>query len=207
MNTNGPVKFKKVKDVIRKAFEDVTKGNGISIHEAEALDRRASAEDCAKARALDTEENWWDLPSRSDFGTGLNFTDHVNFLLPAAMSNGVGDVVYFKLCLPYDSTHPNYGHKEYIHYLRSIDVKKIAAQYKFTDEQLHAIALFFKWWMQDMRGYLYEDPEKSAARFVSSYKAFHTLPNYELTAEDEKMFFQEECRILRDWLALGKVAV
>jgi hypothetical protein len=209
MNTDGSVKFDNVKNVIRKAFKDVTRSNGISLHEAEALDDHASAEDRAKARALDTEENWWDLPSRSNFVTGLIFTDHVNFLLPAAMSNGEGDAVHWVLCRPYDSTAPHHGHKEFISYLQSIDSRKIAAQYEFTDEQLHAIALFFKWWMQGSEAYLYEDPEKSAARFDRSYKAYHTLPktHYDLTVADEKMFFEEECRVLRDWLTLGKVAV
>jgi len=47
---------------IDKAFSDVLRGKGITLHETDVVDCCGSAKERAKARQLDTEERWQDVP-------------------------------------------------------------------------------------------------------------------------------------------------
>ena len=74
---------------IEKAFFEVQRGSGTTLHEAEALDDRLSAAACTAARALDTETRWQDVPAAVISGQHpIGFLDNVGFVyyLPAYMS-------------------------------------------------------------------------------------------------------------------------
>lgn len=47
---------------VEVAFDGVALGNGVSLHQARALDKRASDAEVAAARPMDTEERWQDVP-------------------------------------------------------------------------------------------------------------------------------------------------
>jgi len=207
---------------IRDAFKDVRKGRGIGLREASALDDYASAEEQLRARDADTEEHWWELVPRfeGEIGTALSFTDieGFKFLLPAAITLGIdgGDwycahSVLFHLCLhpnPYKGA-PHHGHREYVDFMRSIHPRETIAYYSFTSLQITAIARFFKWYMQHNESHLYEDPAKGArtrdARHDGSTQGARP-GDYVLTRDDVEEIHREECRILKEWLELGKVA-
>lgn len=201
---------------IHKAFKDVKKGNGIGVREAIAIDDYTEEEERLKARAKDTED-WWNIPQewKNDLGTALSFTDvqGFRFLLPALMTasienNDLAQSVYFHLILikPGQGQRPHHGHKEYTDYLRSISPRKTAQYYKFNQAQIHAISLYLDWWMNTEKIYL----PQSRGWWLKAIKKSHaaTVKNvsskdYNLTLEDEIANYDEECRILKDWLELG----
>lgn len=49
-------------ELITAAFQNVERGDGVSLHEADVLDDYGSDEECAAARLLDTEERWQEVP-------------------------------------------------------------------------------------------------------------------------------------------------
>ena len=51
-------------DEITSAFQDVRRGNGVTLHEATVIDSYGSMEERAKARKKDTERRWQDVPDR-----------------------------------------------------------------------------------------------------------------------------------------------
>ena len=74
---------------ITDAFEDVERGDGISLHEAAAIDGYRMAEECAAARQQDTERSWQDVPAQDieDNYPVLTYLDAEGFryYLPAFM--------------------------------------------------------------------------------------------------------------------------
>lgn len=75
---------------IRTAFEAVRLGDGVTLHQARALDDYAGAEAAAAARANDTETFWWDVPDEKlrYFDDVLNFLDEKGwvFYIPAFLT-------------------------------------------------------------------------------------------------------------------------
>lgn len=75
---------------IRRAFADVSRGEGVSLHEADVIDDYGSAEERAEARKLDRDEFWWDVPDTniSRFYSALSFLDPagLHYYIPAYMS-------------------------------------------------------------------------------------------------------------------------
>ncbi len=213
MDTEQTKKFEEMARVVHEAFKDVVKGDSIGVREANSRDDYAPAEARAKAREEDSEQHWWDIPKEWQhlLGTALSFTDKhgFKFLLPAVITYGDSDSARFHLCFPYVEGAPHHGHKEYINYLKAIEPKKIAENYEFTQDQIHAIAVFLKWWMQEPNDYIYANREKKIDLLHRMHEHSKELPpeNYNLTVEDEIAFFDEECRVLRDWLTLGGVEV
>lgn len=74
---------------IETAFGDVRRGSGITLHEADVLDACGSEKERVKARKLDTDEKWQDVPEREieDHPSALCFLDPEGFryYLPAYM--------------------------------------------------------------------------------------------------------------------------
>ncbi|MEM8545167.1 MAG: DUF6714 family protein [Cyanobacteria bacterium P01_H01_bin.119] len=74
---------------ITQAFADVARGDGITLHQARVLDDYGSPEEEAKARLLDTDTRWWEVPDQwiAEFSEALNFVDPPGFCyyLPAYM--------------------------------------------------------------------------------------------------------------------------
>jgi predicted negative regulator of RcsB-dependent stress response len=74
---------------IESAFDGVQLGDGVSLHEAEAIDDNLSEQECAAARKLDRESRWQDVPDAAirDHSSSLYFMDEFGtwFYLPAYM--------------------------------------------------------------------------------------------------------------------------
>lgn len=74
-------------DEITSAFQDVRRGNGVTLHEATVIDSYGSMEERAKARKKDTERRWQDVPDRDIANTDavLSFLDAegLRYYLPA----------------------------------------------------------------------------------------------------------------------------
>src|SRR3989344_5365936 len=215
----------KVKEVIRVAFQDVRKGNGIGAREANALDDYATDNEQLKAREQDTEEHSWDLPKewRGQLSTALSFTDKegYRFLLPGSMISEIdneslgGTTLYSIIGNHMGASWPPYMSKEELMAMREISPQKIMHYYDFNDQQVHAIGLFLLWEMQQNNSYLlanrekyqqiqerlYEDGMKEKKENPKSWK------NYDFTVKDIMDRFDEDCRIIHDWLKLGGVEV
>jgi len=77
---------------IQRAFRNVERGNGVTLHETEAIDFYGSDEERRNARAKDTDRNWQEVDDRwiEEFGGvgGLSFLDEEGFryYLPAYMT-------------------------------------------------------------------------------------------------------------------------
>ncbi len=52
-----------IKD-IREAFHDVTRGDGTTLNEARAMDDYRPVEEQEKARELDADIHWWEIPQQ-----------------------------------------------------------------------------------------------------------------------------------------------
>lgn len=90
MNITPNEKAEKIIAAISQAFGTVLLGQGISFHEANAIDDYASDEERKKARTLDTETHWWELPpdKLERFNLVLIYTDAegFRFYIPAYMT-------------------------------------------------------------------------------------------------------------------------
>ncbi len=66
---------------IEAAFDGVELGNGVSLHQARAMDDYAPAEEVQAARALDTEVRWQDISDEKldKFSDTLSFMDVEGF--------------------------------------------------------------------------------------------------------------------------------
>lgn len=74
---------------IERAFADVKRENGITIHETDVIDRYGSDEEQREARKQDAEARWQDVPDDvMDWHSGLGFLDLKGFryYLPAYMT-------------------------------------------------------------------------------------------------------------------------
>lgn len=74
---------------IHRHFADVTRVGGVSWSESEVIDDWGSEEDCATARARDTEASWTELVDDPEWSTwtgfgGFSFLDGIGFRYYAA---------------------------------------------------------------------------------------------------------------------------
>lgn len=79
--------------MIEEAFADTKLGNGLTIHQREAVDGWQSAEEVTAARKRDPETRWQDIAREKidHYGTSLIFLDpeSIRFHLPAFMHYGL----------------------------------------------------------------------------------------------------------------------
>lgn len=204
-----------IKAVIKEAFRDIGKGKGEGLREATQSDGRETEVDILEARVSDTEKYWWEVIEEWDgqFASALYFTDKegFRFLLPATLCKALedrrsfnNDTVYFLLCStkwPFQAP-PHHGHPEYTEYLRSLNPKDCIAYFAFTQAQVHAIALYLRWY--DIEGKLHRDLEVQKQSHESALQ-YATPGNCTLSWEDVVHNRNEEWRILREWLELGNV--
>ena len=209
-----------VKKVIFEAFKDVQKGNGRGARECIADDDYASVEDQKKAAALDVEQHWWEYPKdlieRGDLDYSLTYNnyDGVKFHIPALMTaeidgygNTAGISVFGTLCEPYTTIHQY--HREYVAYIKSIDISRIIKQYNFNAEQVHAIALYllFDMHANNFRTQFFSNREEIIERAKKDVERPHNVKDYNLTLEDTMAIVDEKHRIVRDWFKVGEVDV
>ena len=205
---------------IRTAFIDTVISGGIGLHEATALDNRADKATVRLARERDTEDHWWDVAEQWDgqLGTALSFADKNGFvfLLPATMTSARlgssfnASSVRSHLCVirkPYIRA-PHHGHPEYTDYLRSLHAKEWINYFGFTNDQTHAIALFLEWvdrGSDSLIGFS-DHPLESLKRSHESSLAHARTGDYTLSWQDVINNYDEEQRILREWLEAGTVS-
>lgn len=76
-------------DEILRAFADVAREDGVTLHEAAVIDDYGSADERTAARRLDTDRRWQDVPDRliEEYSDTLSFVDvkGFRFYLPAYM--------------------------------------------------------------------------------------------------------------------------
>lgn len=131
---------------INAAFDGVCREDGITLHEALAIDDRKSFEEMKAARQFDTDQQWQTVRDEDLLAceSALSFLDAKGFryYLPAFMlqslkdwqpdSSGILDsCVYHLLHEPQKS-------------LRKSEPAQIAAKYSFTVAQIEAIARFLR---------------------------------------------------------------
>lgn len=93
MKESAIVKAEAIIAEIREAFSEVSRGNGISLHEADIIDSYGTETARKKARELDTDTCWWEVPSEllDKFNGALFFMDAegYRYYLPAYMTYGL----------------------------------------------------------------------------------------------------------------------
>lgn len=131
---------------ITSAFDGVSRGNGITLHEARAMDNYASPQEQRAARLYDTERRWQDVPDADivDCCSALSFLDKDGFryYLPAFMIYSLkhwGDDWERIL-----STCEFHLLQDYPKSLRQSEPEAIAEKYQFTPAQCKAIASFLR---------------------------------------------------------------
>jgi hypothetical protein len=131
---------------IEAAFGGVTREDGTTLHEADAMDDRKLLEEQRAARRLDLERRWQDVPEQDIFAcsSALSFLDEKGFryYIPAFIVCGLrhwGDEadVILHSC-EYHLLH------DYPQSLRKSDPASIAGKYQFTDAQSQAVARFLR---------------------------------------------------------------
>jgi hypothetical protein len=133
-------------DEITAAFDGVSREDGTTLHEAEAMDDWKSPEEQRAARRLDREARWQDVPDKdiSACCSALSFLNEKGFryYIPAFMIyslkhwgddwNGVLNSCEYHLLHEYPKS------------LRQSDPASIASKYQFTDAQGEAVAGFLR---------------------------------------------------------------
>ncbi len=131
---------------ITAAFDGVSREDGTTLHEADAMDDWKSPEDQHAARRLDPEKQWQDVPDKDIFAcsSALSFLNEKGFryYIPAFMICSLrhwGDdgSVILNSC-EYHLLH------EYPKSLRKSEPASIAGKYQFTDAQSKAVARFLR---------------------------------------------------------------
>jgi hypothetical protein len=131
---------------ITAAFDGISREDGTTLHEAEAIDDRKSAEECRAARRSDTDQHWQEVPAKdiSACCSALSFLDAKGFryYLPAFMLYGLrnwghdpNDILY---SCGYHLLH------EPQKSLRKSEPASIASKYDFNDAQCRVIARFLR---------------------------------------------------------------
>lgn len=74
---------------IEVVFDGISRADGITLHEAKAIDRYASVDELERARAKDCESRWQDVPDEAIEGGGDSLThfdaEGLRYYLPAYM--------------------------------------------------------------------------------------------------------------------------
>jgi hypothetical protein len=145
-----PAEFEKRKNKLEAdidvAFGQVALADGISLHQAVAIDDRKSSEEQKAVRGRDTYKRWQDIPDQDIryCCSALSFFDvkGFRFHLPAYMRLAVRDFP----ADPDDIRNSCEFHltQEGGLSLRKSDPRRIVALYEFTSLQVQAIASFLR---------------------------------------------------------------
>ena len=131
---------------ITEAFDGVAREDGITLHQAIAIDDRKTDQEEWEARRLDTEQRWQDVPLEAIVAcnNALSFLDRPGFryYLPAFMvcalttwDSEAGDAA---------NTCEHHLLQEYPKSLRQSEPASIAAKYGFNEAQCRAIAHYLR---------------------------------------------------------------
>lgn len=211
-----------VKKIIFETFKDVPKGDGLGARECGANDDYIYGEEAKKFRDQDVEQHWWEYPKELiekgvlDYCLTYNNNDGIKFHLPAVMTADVEGIsgytdfeisIFGTLCEPYTEIHRY--HREYVAYMKSIDISKIIKQYNFNSAQIHAIALYllYDMHMNNFHNQFFSSRDEIITGAKKDVERSHDPKNYTLTLEDAVAIVDEEHRIVRDWFKAGGVEV
>jgi len=136
---------------INEAFDGVTREDGITLHEAIALDDYASQEETMAARRLDRETRWQEVPDEEicKCQSALSFLDWKGFryYIPAFMIIGLRQMQWPSVHWQNDPNgilHTSSYHL--LHFypksLRGSEPSLIVEKYHFTPVQCRAVASF-----------------------------------------------------------------
>ncbi len=137
-------------ELIDQAFNDVERGDGITLHQAMVIDDYGSEEDFLAAAKLDTEARWQDVPDSAiaENPGPFNFLDPAGFhyYLPAAMSWAVrnyADDDYDSSFFTYLAVLPTVAPREIGRGLgEAFDLEAFIKEQSFTPAQVNAIYRF-----------------------------------------------------------------
>jgi hypothetical protein len=126
--------------LIQHAFADVERGNGITLHQAIALDDYCSEEAVAAARSQDTDTHWSEISRATlkNFESALSFLDELGsrYYLPVFMITAIEG--HISLHTPFFKLTNLMGT------LRKSDSAQATQNYGFNPEQVQAIAAFLR---------------------------------------------------------------
>ncbi|OGY88049.1 MAG: hypothetical protein A2233_04685 [Candidatus Kerfeldbacteria bacterium RIFOXYA2_FULL_38_24] len=130
---------------IEHAFENVTREDGKTLHEAFAEDQYLSKEECLEARKLDTDTRWQDVSDEmiNEIPSPFSFLDGKGrrYYLPAFMRFGVkypnhyATSMLIYILYPFTSTQ---GEKQ------NWTVESLVQDFKFNKQQCRVIFDFLK---------------------------------------------------------------
>lgn len=131
---------------IERAFDGVTRDEGISLHEAIALDDQASLEQQKVARKLDTEARWQDIREEDIVNccSALSFLDakgfryHIPAFMWAALRNFQEDPNGIRSSCEFHLT------QEPGKSLSQSQAESIVSKYEFSSSQVGAISKFLR---------------------------------------------------------------
>lgn len=131
---------------ITAAFNGVSRGDGVTLHQANVRDDDGSPEEEKAARARDQEKRWQDVSPQdvTDNPSVLSFLDVAGFryYIPVfmlyALSRWEKDEASARDSCAYHLT------QDYPKSLRQSEAKDIAKKYGFNDTQTKAIAAFLR---------------------------------------------------------------
>ncbi|MDQ1611392.1 MAG: hypothetical protein QOG00_1323 [Pyrinomonadaceae bacterium] len=167
---------------ITAAFDGVSREDGTTLHEAEALDDRKSAREQRAARALDLEERWQDVPDKEIAWCchALSFLDAKGFryYLPAFMRYGLrhrGDPDDNGFIL---SSCMHQLTQDFPTSVRKSDPAKMARVWNFTNAQSRAVAAFLRFVIEFEDGYA----RQATVEMVEKWEEFCEAGNDEAGA-------------------------
>ena len=128
--------------LITSAFENVKRGNGVSLHEADVIDDYGSKEERAAARLLDTDYCWQDVPEAeiARHHSRISFLDAEGFRYYAP--------VYMLWTLKYHKTSDSAS--DFVLYAFNPNLNTNLYEYQmerfslFTEEQNKAVCCFLQ---------------------------------------------------------------
>ena len=154
---------------IASAFQNVKRGNGVSLHEADVIDRTGyddkNAKNRVKARQLDTDRRWQDVPEKDieDYYNILSFLDAegLHYYAPAYMTWALkhyktsGSMSSDSIIYTFDPYLNTGQHKE--------QLKRFAL---FTPDQKNAICRFLRFMGKHSDGFA---DDYQASRILTGY--------------------------------------
>lgn len=127
-------------NLIQTAFANVELGDGITLHQAIALDNYCTDEEVIAARSQDTENHWMEIPRATliNFQSALSFMDEggTRYYLPAFMIAALEG--HISLSVPFFKISRMLGS------LRKSIASEVIKVYGFDFHQALAIAAFLR---------------------------------------------------------------
>ena len=151
------------------AFENVERGNGVSLHEADVIDRTGydikDAKNRVAARRLDTDRHWHQVPDKDieDYSNILSYLDAegLRYYAPAYM---IWALKHFKTSGSLSSASIVYTFNPYLNTGR--DKKQLQRFSLFTPDQKTAICRFLRFMSEHSDGFA---DEYQASQAVTGY--------------------------------------